>query len=58
VCTAVVPASSQSAESLKAWLAERIASYKLPRRWMFLDELPRNAMGKVTKPAVKQLFRS
>jgi malonyl-CoA/methylmalonyl-CoA synthetase len=61
VCTAVVPAStspSQSAESLKEWLAERIAPYKLPRRWVFVNDLPRNAMGKVTKPAVKELFGS
>jgi malonyl-CoA/methylmalonyl-CoA synthetase len=59
VCTAVVAASttqSDSADSLKEWLAERIAAYKVPRRWMFVDELPRNAMGKVTKPAVKELF--
>jgi malonyl-CoA/methylmalonyl-CoA synthetase len=59
VCTAVVPAStasSDSAEALKDWLAERIAPYKLPRRWVFVEELPRNAMGKVTKPAVKELF--
>jgi malonyl-CoA/methylmalonyl-CoA synthetase len=61
VCTAVVPASptsTDSADSLKEWLAARIAPYKLPRRWMFVDELPRNAMGKVTKPAVKELFDS
>jgi malonyl-CoA/methylmalonyl-CoA synthetase len=61
VCTAVVPASttsSDSADALKEWLAERIAPYKLPRRWMFVEELPRNAMGKVTKPAVKELFGS
>jgi malonyl-CoA/methylmalonyl-CoA synthetase len=61
VCTAVVPASttsSESADSLKEWLAERIAPYKLPRKWVFVGELPRNAMGKVTKPAVKDLFGS
>jgi malonyl-CoA/methylmalonyl-CoA synthetase len=59
VCTVVVPASTtsaQSADSLKNWLAERIAPYKLPRRWMFVDELPRNSMGKVTKVAVKEMF--
>ena len=61
VCTAVVPAggtSSDAADSLREWLAERLAPYKLPRRWLFVDELPRNAMGKVTKPAVKELFAS
>ncbi|MDQ4079268.1 MAG: acyl-CoA synthetase [Gemmatimonadota bacterium] len=59
VGAAVVPVSmtsGDSEEALKEWLGERIAPYKLPRRWMFVDELPRNAMGKVTKPAVKELF--
>jgi malonyl-CoA/methylmalonyl-CoA synthetase len=50
------PTSSESADSLKEWLEERIAPYKLPRRWIFVGELPRNAMGKVVKVAVKELF--
>jgi malonyl-CoA/methylmalonyl-CoA synthetase len=61
VCTAIVPAStrsSDSADALKDWLAERIAPYKLPRRWIFVQELPRNSMGKVTKAAVKEMFGS
>jgi malonyl-CoA/methylmalonyl-CoA synthetase len=32
-----------------AALRERIAHFKVPRRVVFLDELPRNAMGKVRK---------
>jgi malonyl-CoA/methylmalonyl-CoA synthetase len=45
-----------TAESLRDWLSERIAPYKVPRRWAFVDALPRNPMGKVTKSAVKELF--
>ena len=59
VSAAVVPSSStssDSAESLMAWLADRIAPYKVPRRWLFVQELPRNAMGKVVKVDVKRLF--
>jgi malonyl-CoA/methylmalonyl-CoA synthetase len=59
VCAAVVPSSStssESADSLKDWLGERLAPYKLPRRWLFVRELPRNAMGKVTKTEVKEMF--
>jgi malonyl-CoA/methylmalonyl-CoA synthetase len=59
VSAAVVPSSttsSDSAESLKAWLADRIAPYKVPRRWLFVPELPRNAMGKVVKVDVRKLF--
>ncbi len=35
------------------WLRERVASYKLPRRVLFWDTLPKSAYGKVTKAAVK-----
>jgi malonyl-CoA/methylmalonyl-CoA synthetase len=55
VCAAVVGGTA-NAEELQSWLAERLAPYKLPRRWVRVDELPRNAMGKVTKPDVKRLF--
>ncbi|MDR6511552.1 acyl-CoA synthetase (AMP-forming)/AMP-acid ligase II [Novosphingobium capsulatum] len=41
------------ADELLAWLKPRIASYKLPRRIVFWDSLPKSAYGKVTKAAVK-----
>jgi fatty-acyl-CoA synthase len=31
------------------FLGERVARYKLPRRWVFLEALPRTALGKVQK---------
>jgi fatty-acyl-CoA synthase len=34
---------------------ERLAKYKHPRRVVFLDRLPRNAMGKVQKSELKRL---
>jgi malonyl-CoA/methylmalonyl-CoA synthetase len=54
VCAAIVGAAEPV--ELQRWLAERLAPYKVPRRWLQLPELPRNAMGKVTKPDVKRLF--
>jgi acyl-CoA synthetase (AMP-forming)/AMP-acid ligase II len=36
-------------EELRAFLSERLADYKVPRRVTFLDHLPRNATGKVLK---------
>ena len=42
--------------SLKEWLLTRLANYKIPRKYLALKELPRNAMGKVTKKSVKELF--
>ncbi len=38
------------AEAWHAFLAERLAPYKIPRTWRYMDALPRNALGKVVKP--------
>ena len=43
-------------ESLRSWARDRLASYKIPSRLLIVDALPRNAMGKVTKPALVGLF--
>ncbi len=40
---------------LKNWCNERMSSYKIPKHVKRLDALPRNAMGKVTKPSLKSL---
>jgi malonyl-CoA/methylmalonyl-CoA synthetase len=48
--------ASVDADELRAWGKERLAPAKVPARYLFVDELPRNALGKVLKPAVKQLF--
>ncbi len=36
-------------EELTAFCKARIADYKVPRRWNFVTELPRNPTGKVLK---------
>jgi acyl-CoA synthetase (AMP-forming)/AMP-acid ligase II len=36
-------------ESLRDFCRERIANYKVPRRFHFTDELPRTAQGKIMK---------
>ena len=41
---------------LRDWCKGRLSVYKIPQRLKLVSELPRNAMGKVTKPAVKVLF--
>ena len=38
------------------WLKERLPGYKVPRIYKYINSLPRNAMGKVTKPKLKELF--
>lgn len=44
--------------SLRVWGKELLAAYKLPSLLVVVEALPRNAMGKVTKPAVAAMFRS
>ena len=39
---------------LIAWLKERLAAYKIPRRIMFREELPRNSSGKILKRKLKE----
>ena len=36
-------------DELKAHVKDNLARYKVPREIVFLDELPRNATGKVLK---------
>ena len=40
---------------LKAWAADRLSAYKIPKRLILVQDLPRNAMGKVMKPDVKKM---
>jgi malonyl-CoA/methylmalonyl-CoA synthetase len=51
VAAAVVPApgASPDVDELLAFCAERLAPYKRPRRLAIVDELPRNALGKVQR---------
>jgi len=58
VCAAVVLSRETNPESLRAFAKQRLAPYKVPKDVLFVDELPRNAMGKVMKPSVRTLFLS
>ncbi|MFB0907258.1 MAG: long-chain fatty acid--CoA ligase, partial [Spirosomataceae bacterium] len=43
-------------KALTKWLKEKVPGYKIPRKYLIIEELPRNVMGKVTKQEVKGLF--
>ena len=43
------PGASVSADELQAHVKANLARFKVPREVEFLDELPRNATGKVLK---------
>lgn len=42
--------SEVEGEALREWAKARIASYKVPKRVVVLDDFPRNPVGKVVKP--------
>jgi len=50
------PGSALDARALGAFVADRIADFKRPRRIVFVDALPKNPNGKVLKEAVRRLF--
>jgi fatty-acyl-CoA synthase len=45
----VHPGARRDADALKAHVKRNLAGYKVPREVVFLDELPRNATGKILK---------
>jgi malonyl-CoA/methylmalonyl-CoA synthetase len=60
VVAAIVWRGGHSADvaTLSTWARERLASYKAPREILTLEDLPRNAMGKVTKAVLRSLLGS
>jgi fatty-acyl-CoA synthase len=47
-----------SEAAIKAHLETLIARFKLPRRMVFVDELPKSALGKVQKPILQKQLMS
>jgi malonyl-CoA/methylmalonyl-CoA synthetase len=58
VCVAVesVGGAVPTLDDLRQWTRSRLAPYKIPKELKVVKALPRNAIGKVTKPAVAALF--
>jgi malonyl-CoA/methylmalonyl-CoA synthetase len=57
--TAVVVAKDKALDEagVLAALDGRLAKFKLPKRVMFVDDLPRNAMGKVQKNVLREAYK-
>jgi O-succinylbenzoic acid--CoA ligase len=47
--------SPEMASELEDYVRERIAAYKVPRRFFFLEELPRTSAGKIRREEVKRM---
>lgn len=53
----IVPAAGTAepeVAELQAWCRQQLAGYKVPRYIDFVEALPRNALGKITKQALRQ----
>lgn len=56
VAAAIVTNESIDTSDLNKWMRERMPPYRVPQKYLVVKELPRNAMGKVTKNDIKKLF--
>ncbi len=52
----LAPEGRVGAQELHQFVRERLAPHKTPREWVFLDELPMTASGKVQKFALRDQF--
>jgi amino acid adenylation domain-containing protein len=57
ICSAYVPRDTQTTHSsVRSKLGRLLPSYMLPARWMCLDQLPKNANGKINRRQIQELF--
>ncbi|MEI6265534.1 MAG: acyl-CoA synthetase [Sphingobacteriia bacterium] len=57
IVAALVSSNNQlDTVQVNQWLRTQMAAYKTPKKYIILQELPRNAMGKVVKGDVKKLL--
>lgn len=54
----VVAADAPTDEELTAWCGARVARFKVPRRWLRLERLPRNAAGKLERLRLQRFAAS
>jgi len=61
VVAVYVPLAAASADHLSALqgqLRDRLSSYKCPKHWIAVAQLPRNAQGKLNRPALHHLAQT
>ncbi len=54
VAAAVVLDEDATEDQLIAFCRDRLASFKLPRKWYFMSELPRTASGKIRRTELRK----
>lgn len=56
IAVALIADEKLNLDELNTWIRTILPGYKIPRLYKIVDDLPRNAMGKVTKNELKKLF--
>ncbi|MTI10994.1 malonate--CoA ligase [Curvivirga aplysinae] len=59
VIAIIVPMQNETLreENLKSHFQDSLAKYKQPKKYLFLEELPRNTMGKVQKNLLRETYK-
>jgi fatty-acyl-CoA synthase len=55
-CVVLKAGAAATADTLKAFLAERVARWWLPERWTFIDEVPKTSVGKFDKKVLRTRY--
>jgi O-succinylbenzoic acid--CoA ligase len=55
VLVAVVVGDPESRGRIERWAQERLSRHEIPKRWVFVDEMPLARSGKVDRAAVLEL---
>lgn len=57
VYVAIVPLEKDkiNSEIMKSWLSDKISQEKIPERWFFLDDIPKNDRGKINRKNVLEV---
>jgi malonyl-CoA/methylmalonyl-CoA synthetase len=58
VCAVIVKNDKEDDIDFKRWLRDKLPSEKIPRRFEYITELPRNNMGKVSKKELLSIFNA
>ena len=51
------PGATLSEAAILSALGQRLAKFKAPKQIVLVDSLPRNAMGKVQKAALREAYK-
>jgi long-chain acyl-CoA synthetase len=55
--TVIKEGAETTPRALREYLTEHVAHYKIPRRFIFTEELPRTATGKIMKKELRKQYR-